>query len=396
MKPPIVCSRFSHPPAQYATVATANCTNTFIPPNSLDAPAAPGSTAADARSLGPPAASRPDSKKPILDARSNRLGQNHRKADATAVGWLEPIIYLERGDVLDPLDPFDLGWQRGLERIVDTGVGLGREIVDTGVGLGWGLGKALLGSEVGASLAKPLAAVPLTPAQLLQSVMLSIAEQFLDKRVSMAVNNDTATVTMTPTSLVTDVNSLDLARGQFASIQMTASDLVWESGGRQVRVDGLSVDCHDIRLRTSITPALVFGSIDVGVTMSARELRALVLEQQPDLTVDIGADGILRASWSRAQRLGHVVVDAAVDSAGRLVLTPTELRVASLSVGLRRWLRPRVIEVPPLPWRLRLVGLETGPGTLHLRGLSERAEGRISTVPVAELLTLVRAAVRIL
>lgn len=304
--------------------------------------------------------------------------------------------------MLDPLDPFDLGWQRhirGLERIVDTGVGLGRDLVDTGVGLGWGIGKALLGSEVGTSLTRPIAlagSVPLTPAQVLQSVMRSIAEQFLDKRVSLSVNNDTATLAMTPTTLVTDVNSLGLARGQFANIKMTAENLVWESAGRTVHVDDLSVDCHDIRLRTSITPSLVFGAIDVGVTMSARELRALILAQQPDLTVDIGADGVLRAAWSRAQRLGHVVVDAEVDADGNIVLTPSELHVASLNVGLRRWLKPRLIEVPRLPWRLRLAGLDTGPGKLHLRGRSEQAEGRISTVPVAELLTLVRAAVRVL
>ncbi|WP_024795177.1 LmeA family phospholipid-binding protein [Tomitella biformata] len=289
------------------------------------------------------------------------------------------------------LDPFDIGWQRhirGLERIVDTGVGLG-----------WGIGKALLYSEVGTSLTRPLAlasSVPLTPAQVLQSVMSSIAEQFLDKRISMAVTNDTATVSMTPKTLVTDVNSLGLARGQFASIKMTAADLVWQSGSRTINVDHLSVDCHDIRLRTSLTPALVFGTIDVGVTVSARELRALILEQQPDLTVDIGPDGVLRASWSRLQRLGHVVVEAEVDEDGNIALTPSSLHIASLTVGLRRWFKRQVIEVPPLPWKMRLVGLETDGGQLRLRGLSEQAEGRISTVPVTELLTLVRAAVRIL
>lgn len=289
------------------------------------------------------------------------------------------------------LDPFDIGWQRhirGLERIVDTGVGLG-----------WGIGKALLYSDVGASLTKPITlagSVPLTPAQVLQSVMRSIGDQFLDKRISMAVGDGAATITMTPKTLATDVNSMGLARGQFASIKMTAENLVWDSAGRAINVDHLSVDCHDIRLRTSYTPALVFGSINVGVTMSARELRALILEQQPDLTVDIGADGVLRASWSRMQRLGHIVVEAEVDEDGNITLTPSELHVAKLSVGLRRWLKPRVIEVPPLPWRMSLVALDTSGGNLHLRGLSEQAEGRISTVPVTELLTLVRAAVRVL
>lgn len=284
-----------------------------------------------------------------------------------------------------------IGWQRHIRDI--------ERIVDTGVGVGWGIGKALLYSDLGTSLTRPIAlanSVPVTPAQVLQSVMRSFAEQFLDRRISMDVGDGDGAVSMTPRTLETDVNSLGLARGQFASIQMTASDLVWESGNRRINVDHLSFDCHDIRLRTSYTPALVFGSIHVGVTVSARELRALVLEQQPDVTVDIGADGVLRASWSRMQRLGHVVVQAEVDDDGNIVLTPSELHLASLTLGLRRWLQPIVIEVPPLPWKMQLVGLETRAGSLHLRGLSEQAEGRISTVPVTELLTLVRAAVRVL
>lgn len=289
------------------------------------------------------------------------------------------------------LDPFDIGWQRhirGLERIVDTGVGLG-----------WGIGKALLHSDVGTSLTRPITlanSMPRTPAQALKSVMRSLAEQFLGKRVSTAVSDGAGTVSMTPTSLVTDVNSLGLARGQFASIQMTAENLVWESGERTINIDHLSVDCHDIRLRTPYTPSLVFGTVDVGVTMSARQLRILILEQRRDLTIDIGADGVVRASWSRMQRLGHVVVEAEVDEDGNIALTPSTLHIASLSVSLRRWLKPRVVEIPPLPSQMRLVGLETAGGELHLRGLSEKTEGRISTVPLTELLTLVRAAVRIL
>ncbi len=288
-------------------------------------------------------------------------------------------------------DPFAIGWQRhmrGLERIVDTGVGLS-----------WGIGKALFYGDAGTSLSKPISlanTLPLTPAQVLQSVMRTIAEQFLDKRVSMAVSDGAGTVAMTPKTLETDVNSMGLARGQFASINMTADKLVWRSGGRTVNVDHLSVDCHDIRLRTSFTPSLVFGTINVVVTMSARELRALILEQQPHITVDIGADGVLRASWSRMQRLGHVVVDADVDGDGNILLTASKLHFASLSVSLRRWLKPRLVEVPQLPWKMRLMSLETEGQRLRLRGLSEQAEGRISTVPVTELLTLVRAGVRVL
>lgn len=289
-------------------------------------------------------------------------------------------------------DPFGgIGWERHIRGI--------ERIVDTSVGIGWGIGKALLYSDVGTSLTRPITMamdVPLTPAQVLQSVMRSFAEQFLDKRIGMAVGKGSGTVSMTPRTLETDINSLDLARGQFASIQMTATDLVWKDNGRKIHVEHLSLDCHDIRLRTSYTPSLVFGSIHVGVTVSARELRNLVLEQQPDLTVDIGADGVLRASWSRMQRLGHVVVEAHVNEDGNIVLTPAELHVASATVGLRRWLKPRVIEVPDLPWTMRLVGVETEGGKLRLRGLSEQAEGRISTVPVTELLTLVRAAVKVL
>src|SRR5699024_3506466 len=158
---------------------------------------------------------------------------------------------------------------------------------------------------------------------------------------------------------------------QFARIRLTAADLHWvgdrpsapSASPLQVRVDHAEVDFRDIRLRTAYTPAIELGTIDVEVRLSAQELRRLVQAQLRDLTVDIDADGVMRASWSRAQRLGHVIVVPQVVD-GNLQFTPSRLHVSRLAMSTRPRLRGRerqlpgtrvrTLTVPELPWNLRL------------------------------------------
>lgn len=298
--------------------------------------------------------------------------------------------------MIDPLDPFNTGWQKRLKDV--------ERVIDTGVGMGLGVSKSLLGNEVSNALTGQFGAgvanVPMTPAQGLQNIMHSVADQFLDTRIR--VRAGTGTLTMTPTDLETDVNSLDLARGQFARIQAAATDLHWAADTpgdptrprtvRQVAVEHARIDCRDIGMRTAYSPALEFGTIDVEVRVSAQELRRLVHAQQPDLTVDIGADGVMRASWRRAQRLGHLVITPEVVG-GNLQFRPTTLRVSRLAFPTRR-LNPRALVIPELPWNLRLTEVETASRTLVLRGKSDPSEGRISIVALGELPRLIRAAVR--
>src|SRR5699024_251606 len=110
------------------------------------------------------------------------------------------------------------------------------------------------------------ATMPMTPAQGLQNIMHTVADQFLDKRIRVGAG--TGTLTMTPTDLETHVNSLDLARGQFARIQAAATDLQWVADTpddpdrprsiRQVNVEHARIDCRDIGMRTAYAPALEF------------------------------------------------------------------------------------------------------------------------------------------
>jgi len=263
---------------------------------------------------------------------------------------------------------------------------------------------------VGAALMNPIGgAVPLTPAQFLQNAMRSVADQFLHKRVRTRAGD--GTLTLTPTDLDTEVDSLSLARGQFARIRLTAADLHWvgdrpsapSASPLQVRVDHAEVDFRDIRLRTAYTPAIELGTIGVEVRLSAQELRRLVQAQLRDLTVDIDADGVMRASWSRAQRLGHVIVVPQVVD-GNLQFTPSRLHVSRLAMSTRPRLRGRerqlpgtrvrTLTVPELPWNLRLTEVGTAPRALVLRGRSEQSEDRISTVPLSEIPGLARAALR--
>lgn len=310
--------------------------------------------------------------------------------------------------MIDPFDPFNIGWQRRLRDV--------ERVIDTGVGMGLGVSRSLFGSDIGSALINPMGGsggVPLTPAQFLQNAMRTVADQFLHKRVRMQAGN--GTLTLTPTELDTEVDSLGLARGQFARIRATAAGLHWVGNpaeppagqaprpGLQVHVEHAEVDCRDIQLRTAYSPALEFGTIEVELRLSAHELRRLVRTQLPDLTVDIDADGVMRASWSRAQRLGHVIVAPRVHD-GDLQFAPTELRVSRMALSSRPrvrgktrqipGLRVRTLTVPELPWNLRLTEVETGPRTLVLRGQSDRSEGRISTVPLSELTGLIRAALR--
>ncbi|WP_200175431.1 hypothetical protein [Tomitella cavernea] len=309
--------------------------------------------------------------------------------------------------MIDPFDPFNTGWQRRLRDV--------ERVIDTGVGMGLGVGRSLFGSDIGSALTNPMSgsSVPLTPAQFLQNAMRTVAEQFLDKRVRMRAGD--GMLTLTPTALDTEVESLGLARGQFARIRATAADLHWVRNpadpatgddprpGLQVHVDHAEVDCRDIQLRTAYSSALEFGTIDVELRLSAHELRRLVRTQLPDLTIDIDAGGVMRASWSRAQRLGHVIVLPQVVD-GNLQFSPTELRVSRLALSSRPrvrgrprqipGLRVRTLTVPELPWNLRLTEVETDRRTLVLRGTSDRSAGRISTIPLSELTGLVRAAVR--
>src|SRR5699024_8548314 len=119
---------------------------------------------------------------------------------------------------MDPLDPFNIGWQKRLKDV--------ERVIDTGVGMGLGVSKSLLGNEISTALTGQFGAggatMPMTPAQGLQNIMHTVADQFLDKRIRVGAG--TGTLTMTPTDLETHVNSLDLARGQFARIQAAATD----------------------------------------------------------------------------------------------------------------------------------------------------------------------------
>lgn len=296
---------------------------------------------------------------------------------------------------MDPLDPFGIGWQRrllqpGIHRILDASAEV-EKLIDTGVGFGLGVGQALWPTRVSTPLTGHT--VPLTPAEALKQALHSMADQFLDRTVALAAGG--GQVTMVPRTLDTEVDSLGLARGQFARIALTAEDLYWQVGDRRYRVEHIAVDFDDIRVRTVYAPTLVFGSITVAVTVAERQLREIVSNHQPDLSVSIGGDGVLRARWARAQRLGHIVVEPTVDRAGDLVFTPAALHAGRFSVDLRRRLSARTVPVRALPWGFRLTGVDTGPGVAILYARSEQMHRPISTVPIGELPGLIRAAVRI-
>lgn len=260
------------------------------------------------------------------------------------------------------------GWLpwRELERVVGRGVEVGLDV-----------GRALFPN------------VPITPAQMLQTAIQTIGEQFLHRRVRFRAGG--SIVTMTPVELDCRVDSIGLARGQFAAIRMTAENVRWGD----VRLQRLTLICRDIRLRSVYAPALVFGSVEVHVAVAAKEVREQVARLHPELTVDIGRDRAIRAHWARVQRAGHLVIEPRVEQS-TVYLQPTTAGVSRVRLDVVRRIRPWTIEIPPLPYGLRVTAVEAGDRQLLLYGISDQARERLSNIPINELLGLVRAAVRIL
>lgn len=223
--------------------------------------------------------------------------------------------------------------------------------------------------------------VPTTPGGLVQLILRVASDRLLGKRITVRMGD--TDVSLTPVEIDSDIRTLGLATGQIATIKFVANHVRWE----RTTLQRVELTLTDTRLRSLPAPYLVVGLVSVRITVTSAEVRHWVRQVAPDIHVDITKEGRIRASWSRAPMLGHIELrPSAGDSV--IYLDPTGVQIWQRSLPVAHRMKPFVITVPDLPHGLQLTGIETGPEELILHGVTDRVRERISTMPLADILTM--------
>ncbi|AEF38837.1 MULTISPECIES: LmeA family phospholipid-binding protein [Hoyosella] len=223
--------------------------------------------------------------------------------------------------------------------------------------------------------------VPTSPAGLVQLILRVASDRLLGRRITIQTGD--TDVSFTPVEIDSDFHTLGLATGQIAAIRFVANHVRWE----RTTLQRVEVTFTDTRLRSLPAPYLVVGLVTVRITVTSTEVHHWVKQVAPDIHVDITKEGKVQASWARAPMLGHIELrPTAGDSV--IYLDPTGLQIWQRSLPVAHRMKPFAIAVPDLPHGLQLTSIETGPEELILHGVTDRVRERISSMPLADVLTM--------
>ena len=180
---------------------------------------------------------------------------------------------------------------------------------------------------------------------------------------SLAVRLDDGDITLTVTEFDSRLDVRGLSVGQLSDVRIAARDIRWHGN----RFDRASAVFHNVHLRPTAPPVLVAAPVELSLELPAAILDDLFRWAAPQLTGDVGPDGIPRLRLARRPGMGHLEVDARLDGS-TLWLKPRAavLRRARWTLPARTPAYP--VHLPELPHGLQLKAIGFAPDLVCLSG----------------------------
>jgi hypothetical protein len=169
------------------------------------------------------------------------------------------------------------------------------------------------------------------------------------------------------------------------AVDVDLEDVQWEGG----RLDELLLRVRHGRVMPGMRPVLVAGPIDVTARLRQPTLDEWLARGGVEWGVTLAANGAVEVTLPGRERLGHAVVT--VHGRGdvlRLVPEEVVVRGRRVRAPVRRFARPLVFAVPPLPGGARLLRVVPREDMLEVRAVVDEIREPIST---AQLLQVRRA-----
>lgn len=187
----------------------------------------------------------------------------------------------------------------------------------------------------------------LSPPMLIEQLIELVRDRLVGRTITLSTN--AGPVHVVPERVDARPSSVGLAVGQLGDIEVAATDVRWDRG----HVDRAELRFRNVHIKPGNRPAIVAAPVEVTFTAQAETVARLVADRRPNLTVELGTEGVARVGLARHRRVGQVEV--APQLAGdhvRLVVTGAHL--AGRRIGLGRGVPTASIPVPPFPSGLRI------------------------------------------
>ncbi|WP_116042583.1 hypothetical protein [Amycolatopsis palatopharyngis] len=227
-----------------------------------------------------------------------------------------------------------------------------------------------------------LPSMPTSPSGVLQTAIRTVGDRLVGNRLTVrAADTD---LRMTLVELDCRISSVGIGQADVGDLRLVVEDVESTEGGH-IPVRRAVIVCRDLRVRSIPVPTLATQAIELTITVGGDVVRDLVTQARPDVLADVGADRILRLRSARRPGWGHLQVEPYIDGS-RILLRPVAAQVSRVRVPLPTRVRPIPVDVPDLPRGLRLTGIETGPGNLVLRGVTDHWRDRLASIPLSSLL----------
>jgi hypothetical protein len=217
-----------------------------------------------------------------------------------------------------------------------------------------------------------------SPTRMLITVLEAVGASFVDRELELRA--DSGRVTMVLRSLTGSHDDPPVAMGALRPtldlegierVEVEADDVRWARGA----IDHLHVTAHRVRIEPGLVASLVAGPIllrgEVGqATLDEWNDRA----DGPLRRVQLLGEGTVRA-WVRRGLSADLSVDVAEGDGGvtEMRFRVQRARVLGVPVPMARMLvRERVVVVPPLPRRMKVVAVHAHPDRLRVEAHVER------------------------
>jgi hypothetical protein len=192
-----------------------------------------------------------------------------------------------------------------------------------------------------------------------RTLFTTVRRLVVGRRLTMRLDDGVLTLTVTELDSRLDVRGLSV--GQLNDVRIAASDIRWEDK----YFDRATVMLHNVHMRPTAPPVLVAAPVELTVEVPAAALDDLFRWAAPRLSGQVDGDGIARLRLARRPMLGHIEVDARLDT------STLWLRPRGLVIGRSRWSLPArtpayPVRLPELPHGLRLTGVSFAPDVVCL------------------------------
>jgi hypothetical protein len=179
----------------------------------------------------------------------------------------------------------------------------------------------------------------------------------------LAVRLDDGDLTLTVTEFDSRLDVRGLSVGQLNDVHLAARDIRWNGN----QFDRATAVLHNVHMRPSAPPVLVAAPVELTVEIPTVVLDDLFRLAAPQLSGEVGTDGVARLRLARRPMLGHLEVDARLDG------STLWLRPRGLVIRRSRWSLPArtpayPVHLPELPHGLTLTDIGFAPDLVCVSG----------------------------